>query len=31
MMTLYGKILAANFQSLSPGAYSRSITLTLEY
>lgn len=31
MVTLYGKILATNFQSLSPGMYSRSITLTLEY
>lgn len=31
MVTLYGKILATNFQSLSPGVYSRSITLTLEY
>lgn len=31
MVTLYGKVLAANFQSLSPGMYSRSITLTLEY
>ena len=31
MVTLYGNILATNFQSLSPGMYSRSITLTLEY
>jgi spore coat protein U-like protein len=31
LVTLYGKILATNFQSLSPGMYSRSITLTLEY
>jgi spore coat protein U-like protein len=31
MVTLYGKILATNFQSLSPGMYSRSISLTLEY
>jgi hypothetical protein len=31
IVTLYGKILATNFQSLSPGMYSRSITLTLEY
>ena len=31
MVTLYGKILATNFQSLLPGMYSRSITLTLEY
>jgi spore coat protein U-like protein len=31
MVTLYGKILATNFQSLSPGMYSTSITLTLEY
>ena len=31
MVTLYGRILASNFQSLSPGIYSRSITLTLEY
>ena len=31
MVTLYGNILAPNFQSLSPGMYSRSITLTLEY
>ena len=31
MLTLYGKILATNFQSLAPGTYSRSITLTLEY
>jgi len=31
MVTLHGKILAANFQSLAPGMYSRSITLTLEY
>ena len=31
VVTLYGKILATNFQSLSPGTYSMSITLTLEY
>src|ERR1700719_1529462 len=31
MVTLYGNILAPNFQSLSPGMYSRYITLTLEY
>lgn len=31
MVTLYGKISATNFQSLLPGMYSRSITLTLEY
>jgi spore coat protein U-like protein len=31
MVTLYGKILATNFQSLSPGMYSSYITLTLEY
>jgi spore coat protein U-like protein len=31
MVTLYGKVLAANFQSLPPGMYSRSITLNLEY
>jgi spore coat protein U-like protein len=31
LVTLYGKISATNFQSLSPGMYSRSITLTLEY
>ena len=31
VVTLYGKILATNFQSLSPGMYSMSITLTLEY
>ena len=30
-VTLYGKILAANFRSLPPGTFSRSITLTLEY
>lgn len=31
VVTLYGKILAIHFQSLPPGMYSRSITLTLEY
>jgi spore coat protein U-like protein len=31
VVTLYGNIFASNFQSLSPGMYSRSITLTLEY
>jgi spore coat protein U-like protein len=31
MVTLYGKLLATNFKSLSPGMYSTSITLTLEY
>ena len=31
VVTLYGKILASHFQSLPPGMYSRSITLTLEY
>jgi spore coat protein U-like protein len=30
-VTLYGKILATNFQSLSSGMYSTSLTLTLEY
>ena len=31
MVTLYGKILATHFQSLSPGMYSTSIMLTIEY
>ena len=31
VVTLYGKILATNFQSLLPGMYSRSITLIIEY
>ena len=31
VVTLYGKILATHFQSLSPGMYSSYITLTLEY
>jgi spore coat protein U-like protein len=30
-VTLYGKVLAANFRSLPPGTFARSITLTLEY
>jgi spore coat protein U-like protein len=31
IVTLYGKILATNFQSLAAGVYSSSITLTVEY
>ena len=31
IVTLYGKILATHFQSLSPGMYSTSIMLTIEY